>query len=40
MALISWGCRLEFSKVIEQEVRDFIIEKGILHTKISKYLYI
>ena len=40
MALISWGCRLEFSKVSEQEVRDFIIEKGILHTKISKYLYI
>ena len=36
MALISWGCRLEFSKVNEQEVRDFIIEKGILHT--SKYL--
>jgi len=29
MALISWGCRLEFSKVIEQEVRDFIIEKGL-----------
>ena len=28
MALIAWGCRLEFSKVNEEEVKEFIKTKG------------
>ena len=28
MALIAWGCRLEFSKVNEEEVKEFIKSKG------------
>ena len=39
MALIAWGCRLEFSKVNAQEVRQFIREKGI-YMQIYKKIYI
>ena len=28
MALITWGCRLEFSYVDEEEIREFIKTKG------------
>ena len=30
MALITWGCRLEFSYVNEEEIREFIKTKGII----------
>ena len=39
MALIAWGCRLEFSKVNAQEVRQFIREKGI-YMQIYKNIFI
>ena len=44
MALIAWGCRLEFSMVNEEEIIQFIRSKGLKgpegnHSKDGQYDY-